>query len=436
MKAPVLLLAFMAATAVAGPSRAVRPGVVVPPSAIDNNSSCDIGTYPAATLLLPYFEVETARHPLEAQNTIFSIVNTSRMPQIARVTVWTDYGYPAIWFNVFLTGFGVQSISLYDVIANGVTPKTSSGTMPGSRSKPNDANPNIVSLADCDGLGGPLPDSTRVSLNSLLTNGGVSDSSCRMGGNHVAKATGYVTIDVVSRCTSLSPLDPAYYASTILFDNVLTGDYERIAPAKDLGNYAGGNPMVHMRAIPEGGPSGSVMNSGLPTTFYDRLTPPTARHIDRRQPLPSTFAARVIDGGTGGFQTDLTIWREAQTAAAAGCVSSNATVPYNSIVRFDEFENSTVGAISGSRSMAVATASATTSDDFPPRVGSSLAGWIFLDLDNHAGVGASSPYSSVRPSQNWVTIHMLAEGRYAVDYDATSIGNGCTNTVAVGGAEQ
>jgi hypothetical protein len=169
------------------------------------------------------------------------------------------------------------------------------------------------------------------------------------------------------------------------------------------------------------------VNNGLPYTFYDRLTPAAARHIDRRQPLPATFAARFIEGGTGGFSTDLTIWREAQTSAAAGCVATNAAVPYMRIVRYDEFENPTMGAVSGSHSMAVASASATSSTDFPPRVGASVAGWMFLDLDNHAGVGASSPYSTPRPSQNWVTIHMRAEGRYAVDYDATSIGNGCTN---------
>jgi hypothetical protein len=31
-----------------------------------------------------------------------------------------------------------------------------------------------------------------------------------------------------------------------------------------------------------------------------------------------------------------------------------------------------------------------------------------------------------RPSQNWVIVHLRADGRYAVDYDATTILNGCT----------
>src|SRR5437899_301409 len=133
MKAFPWLLAFISATAFAGTNRAVRPGLI-PPGSADNNASCDIGTFPAATLLLPYFEVEAGKHVNDAGNTIFSVVNTSRQPQIARVTIWTDYGYPALWFNLFLTGYGVSSISLYDVIANGVLPQTSSSAQVGPRS--------------------------------------------------------------------------------------------------------------------------------------------------------------------------------------------------------------------------------------------------------------------------------------------------------------
>src|ERR1041385_5311042 len=136
MKAVGACLAFILAAGIllGGTDRAVRPGFGVPPSAIDNASSCDIGTFPAATLLLPYFEVEVRKHVNDAANTIFTVVNTSRQPQIARVTIWTDYGYPAIWFNVFLTGYDSQPISLYDVIVEGALPATSSTAAVGARS--------------------------------------------------------------------------------------------------------------------------------------------------------------------------------------------------------------------------------------------------------------------------------------------------------------
>src|SRR5207302_1117014 len=202
-------------------------------------------------------------------------------------------------------------------------------------------------------------------------------------------------VDVVNSCTKISPLDPAYYAKTLLYDNVLTGDFERIVPDKLIGNYAGGNPLVHIRAIPEGGPAGSAA-TGLPYTFYDRMTPSGARHIDRRQPLPSTFAARFIEGATAAFHTEYTMWREAATAAASGCVSANASVPYLSIVRYDEYENPTVG--SGARAFPVAPAAATTPSAFPPRA-IATANAASCDIGTYAAATLLLPYFEVEYDQ-------------------------------------
>src|SRR5436305_6267681 len=83
----------------------------------NNDDSCDIGLYPAATLLLPYFEVDTATRGVD---TFFTVTNVSHLPQIAHIMIWTDWAYPVLTFNVFLTGYDTQSISLYDVIVNGV----------------------------------------------------------------------------------------------------------------------------------------------------------------------------------------------------------------------------------------------------------------------------------------------------------------------------
>src|SRR5258708_10602793 len=91
---------------------------------IENNQSCDIGTYPAATLLLPYFEAEVGKPAEQAANTIFTVVNTSRSPQVFPVTSCTDYGYPTLWLNCFLTGYDPQSFSMYHILASGLTPQT------------------------------------------------------------------------------------------------------------------------------------------------------------------------------------------------------------------------------------------------------------------------------------------------------------------------
>ncbi len=421
-----VLTALLSTAAIAANStRAVR--TPTRPMTVDNNASCDIGTYPAATLLLPYFEVDVTKPVNDAPNTLFTIINTNRTPQIARVNIWTDEGYPALWFNVFLTGFDVQSISLYDVLARGVMPSTSNSATIGIRSAPNGSNPYHVAAEGCANAGGPVPDSLLVAVQSMLTTGAAQGNECRVGTVH-SLASGYVTVDVVNSCSNLSPLEGAYYSQVLLYDNVLTGDYERLNPDTSLGNYAGGNPLVHIKAIPEGGPAGSGSTS-LPYTFYDRYTPGAARRIDRRQPLPASFAARFIQGGTGQFQTEYAIWREG-VASASSCVSANAAVPFTEIVRFDEVENPAVASLqdlSAKPGLAASSSISTSSTLFPPMLGLGVSGWMYLNLDNRG----TNTYSTARPSQNWVIVHMRAEGRYAVDYDATTMFNGCTPSATV-----
>src|SRR5690242_5884147 len=98
------------------------------PSTTNNDDSCDISTAPAATLLLPYFEVDINSQATTAQTTLFTITNVTQIPQIAHVTVWTDLSFPVLDFNIFLTGYDVQGINLYDVIARGFVVNNTTGT--------------------------------------------------------------------------------------------------------------------------------------------------------------------------------------------------------------------------------------------------------------------------------------------------------------------
>jgi hypothetical protein len=434
----VVAISLVTTSLLAAASRRVGVQGAARAMTIENAASCDISTTPSATLLLPYFEVELSKRVNDAANTIFTIINTSSNAQISRVTIWTDYGYPAAWFNIFMKPYDVQAISLWDVISMGRLPKT-------SNSGSNASNPHFIVTESCDSVGGDLSADMLTSLQSMLTTGARSadEATCHVGGAH-PMAIGYVTVDVVNSCVNISPLDIAYYSQIILFDNVLTGDYERINPDSNTGNYAGGNPLVHIKAVPEGGAAGSGSTS-LPYTFYDRFTPTGGRKIDRRQPLPSAFAARFIQGGTGKFQTDYAVWREAAAPASSACSTNNvSSMPISSIVRFDESENPMVGGATqsattgGSIGLAALPSTAappTASSVFPPLSSQGVAGWMFLNLDNRAAgisVSGNNAYSSARPSQNWVIIHMRAEGRYGVDYDATTLANGCTPN---GGAE-
>jgi len=441
------------------------PGVAVGPTTTNNDDSCDIGTAPAATLLLPYFEVDFKSPAQTARTTIFTITNTTDLPQIAHVVIWTDWSFPALDFNIFLTGYDVQGINLYDIFNRGIiapgptaaTGGTSSSTTPGtgatagSQASANTANPNITSLAGCTNLPGNIPPAYVTDLQSIFTVGkgsgaGISCTST-VGGAH-ANAVGYITIDVAPTCHTSLPNQAGYF-SLINFDNVLIGDYQDINPNQATGNYAGGNPLVHIRAVPEGGPAGSIPGTNLPYTFYDRYTAGTGlpRTVDRRQPLPSTFAARFIQGGTGAFNTNFKIWREGYSTGAcsgAQAASLNSNIAVAEVVRFDEHENSTVlgggviisppppGAPGTPETGSYNTA---TSSIFPTTTSADLGGWMYLNLNN----GGSANYSTarvgfapagsstlVRPSQNWVIIQMFAEGRYSVDFDAAWLGNGCS----------
>jgi hypothetical protein len=446
----------------------------------NNDNSCDIGTYPAATLLLPYFGVDIKPG---GETTVFSITNVSASPQIARVTLWTDWSFPILSFNIFLTGYDVQPINLYDVIGRGLIGGTTgtSTDSPNARDKSgastnpnlgvtpmtNLANPNFLTSASVEcapgRLPGILPAILATDVRALLTTGrstglGIScpsgfGSELQVGGNHGGNfAIGYATVDLVSICSPLLPTDRHYW-DEILFDNVLTGDYQQIANDRITGNYAGGNPMVHIRAIPEGGAAGSPTATDLPFTFYNRFTT-----TDRRQPLPSTFAARWISGGNAAFETRYEIWREGFTGANPSCdhYGQNLVIPLDEIVRFDERENAGVagsGVIIPEPVLPTPTTPATalipvSNSLFPSLFGSTdLGGWIYFNLNNGGDARASrelgfAPYSASRPgygsqptsrdvSQNWVVVSMFAEGRFGVMSDATSLGNGCSPPAAL-----
>jgi hypothetical protein len=525
-----VVLAMMAALLMAGSAfattKTIAPNATFPfgnagiasgPATTNNDDSCDISVAPAATLLLPYFEVDFKSPATTARTTLFTITNTSPYPQIAHVVVWTDWSYAALDFNIWLTGYDVQSINLYDIFNRGVIapvsaslagtsfqPGGTTGLSPVGTNPPNQpdatpfgdsANPNhnhSGSLADvsaaCVNLPGTLLQQYLLDLQLIFTTGTggvIIGAGCtgKIGGVH-ANAIGYITVDVDSTCSTSFPGPLAtggtYSNTEILYDNVLIGDYQDVNPNAATGNYAGGNPMVHIRAVPEGGPAGSNPGTNLPYTFYDRyntggafgsgsatsLTSGPNRLADRRQPLPNTFAARYIEGGATGFNTNYKIWREGITgpsATACGTAAGTANVFQNStlllpeVVRFDEHENSNAVAPIGQISppppsvtnvLPETSSTSTTSGKYPGTTGSGdVAGWMFLNLDNRNTGANINVYSdpslnnaaahptftrALRASQNWVIIAMFAEGRYSVDFDAAHLGNGCTPVTATG----
>ncbi|HEX6098060.1 MAG TPA: hypothetical protein VF432_17165 [Thermoanaerobaculia bacterium] len=397
------------------------------PATTNNDDSCDISVAPAATLLLPYFEVDI--DDPAGETTLFTITNTSNEDQIAHVTLWTDYSFPVIDFNIYLTGYDVQSINLYDIIERGlIAPDAGTGTDVTDRGDYSDANGDL-SLGACDRLPGQLDDAYIVRMQSAFIDGSVPDfgtlAGCNDVGNPHDNAVGYVTIDVADLCSTSLPTDPGYFTTEIRFDNVLIGDYQQVNSGED---FAQGNPMVHIRAIPEGGEPGEPAIINFDRTFYSRYQ--SGGVLDRRQPLPSIFAARWIEGGASDFETFFKIWREGQTdfadANACGEWDNNVTVAAE-LVTFDEAENAW-GDVPDSRvspplttEFTLPETSLTSVNDasiYPQPDNGAVGGWVYFNLDNDDEDGVAS--------QNWVVVSMRAEGRYSVDFDAAWLANGCT----------
>ena len=434
--------ALMAALVVCGSAFAAPGAGVVAnatfdtgaPTTTNNDDSCDIGNAPAATLLLPYFEVDIVSPAGAGETTLFTITNVSELPQVAHVTLWTDYSFPVIDFNVFLTGYDVQSINLYDVIARGrIAPNAGTGADVSNQGDLSaDDNP-VVDEATCVNLPVQLPQVYITRMQSAFTLGrvpaiGTTPACNTVGGVH-PNAVGYATIDVAGACTTSLPIDPTYFATEIRFDNVLIGDYQQVNGAQ---NFAQGNPLVSIRAIPEGGLPGAL-DTNFDRTFYSRYQ--AGGTADRRQPLPALFAARWISGGATGFQTFYKIWREGRTGSTAACSAypSNATLGITEFVRFDEEENPTTLAPSIVVSPPIESAptlpetSLTSAADealYPPNPTSAVAGWMYMNLNS----GAPEIPAGVA-SQNWVVVSMRAEGRFSVDFDAAWLGNGCTGAI-------
>ncbi|HBL29292.1 MAG TPA: hypothetical protein DD490_20870, partial [Acidobacteria bacterium] len=262
---------------------------------------------PAATLLLPYFEVDLDN--AAGVTTLFSVNNASATAQLAHVTVWSTWSIPVLDFDVYLTGYDVQTFNLRDILVDGILPQTGSGTTTaandpgsplGSYSFPDVAFPN------CNLTSAPpvppvyavpgISTNFRAHLQAILT-GKKSPVDATCAGTNYGDniARGYITVDDVNSCSLLFPSSTGYFISGGLGiadnDNVLWGDYFYVNPTE---NFAQGETLVHVEA------DATVFNTPGEYTFYGRYV--TGLASDNREPLATTFATRYLTGGgfTGG----------------------------------------------------------------------------------------------------------------------------------------
>ncbi len=393
-----------------------------------------IDDVPAATLLLPYFELDLANQ--QGVNTLFSINNASATAVLAHVTVWTDQSVPALDFDVYLTGYDVQTISLRDILQNGNLPRTASDGQdtPQDTISPQGPVSQDINFASCSVL--PYaPGAVSVSFRNHLQawfQGNQSPATGNCAGSKQPDTNilrGYVTVDTVNACNLFFPSDWAFYAPFVTDQNVLWGDYFYVNPDPVTGNFAQGETLVHIESCPTCFVPGDH-------TFYGRYNGATAD--DAREPLPTTMAARFLNGGpfTGG--TDFLIWREAdESDTAYNCNLQGPSTWYPleaaQIVIFDEqeqpvtAENCPSGDPTCEQEVTIPN-EANRIDVDADLLAPFTFGWAWLNLQ-HPEV---TPIYGDTAAQTWVTAVMDANGRFSVGFDAIQLDNANTpNTIFI-----
>jgi hypothetical protein len=400
-----------------------------------------IDNVPAATLLLPYFEVDL--DSAFGFTTLFEINNASSKSVIAHVVLWSDLSVPILDFNVYLTGYDVQTINMRDVL-NLVLPRTAPpATDPEDLISPGGEYSDVeMDFESCEKQL-PYPEGTiSVSLSQdikdactgrpvagregLCFGTSYGDNTCR----------GYVTVDVVGRCSLQFPGDPGYFVAggkgVALNDNVLWGNYYHVdlsqiappGPRPDQG-IAEGETLVHIEA------DGLNPKTATPGkyTYYGRYVGWNA--ADNREPLVSGFNARYVRSVNFPSGTDLTVWRDSKEVQSPFACDTVPAPPFplaqEAIIIFDEKENPDV--LVAPR-FPVSPLPSTNPYPYQTQrieVGGAgfevpfSSGWLYLNLN--AGNINGNPPEDPFASQNWVTVVMSAEDRFSVGFDAIQLDN-------------
>jgi hypothetical protein len=405
---------------------------------------------PAATLLLPYFEVDL--NNANGVTTLFSVNNASAAPQLAHVTLWTDMSRPTLDFTIYLTGYDVQTFNLGPLFRNGQLPllegpkplvngvddqagafsldtgpaviagESGACTFPLPTSLPG----NFLDFIRAVHTGLPIPAGfANAGLCAATIGGGIGSNSAGVQDNI---ARGYLTVDVVNQCSQLVPTDINYYVNNVLKTgadaNVIWGDFFLVNPQE---NFAQGEPLVGVETYASNieGPPGENY------TFYGRYNPTPYTGADNREPLATTWGARYISGGvfTGG--TDLLCWRDngnRNSANPFSCATrlSNDGQPLsqNQVVIFDEEENPVT--VPGSpfsppqqqAGITVCPWEATRTRVDGTRLPTPFDfGWLYINLNtNVTGDFKNAALQGIH--QSWVGTVMSASGRFSVGFQA------------------
>jgi hypothetical protein len=316
---------------------------------------CARDNVPASTLLVPYVVVALGADGTPDPNgytTLLGVTNVSSEAQLIHVTVWTARSSTVVDFDEVLTGYDVWTINFrdllngrFDYFDTGVNPADHTKAQPwgfwddgsedigavetgkpplpwGPTSNPyTTAQPvpwdidyaTFPYLTGCDNppygnlsnLSGTIIANLKRGIKAVSTgyvyckNGATVSEPAYLASLTTNPVFFYVTVDVVSQCSTAFPNEPAYWGLPYPKSaNVLVGDIFYVDPVH---NYSESIPAVAVE-------SGLVWNTAQGTgagNFYGRYT--SARGVDDREPLATAFAFRYLN--SGGISSEIRLWK-------------------------------------------------------------------------------------------------------------------------------
>jgi hypothetical protein len=356
------------------------------------------GSVPAATLLVPYFEVDPADP--NGQTTLFSVNNAGDQPVVAHAVVWTDWGVPTYSFDLALGPDDVQTLNLRDLFTTGSVPATDGGDIPGCG----------------DPIAAPPLGPTALAALRARHSGAPDPGDGLCYGSDRSEAgtlVGYVTVDVARTCAGEStyfPGEDGYFVHSFggvppdpFADtrNVLWGDLFYVAGSDDS---AQGTELVQIPYDPEatGG-----------KTFY-RLYAPEGQ--DRRTLLGSRYRGRFLNGGPFDGGTDLLVWLEGDVPSVPVPCGTRTdhinTCQSAGIDLFDEEGDLLTHRVRDITRLAFRLPVGSPELPAPQPFG-------FFELDHRDMPLCEFITPSTHPVQAWVIPVMKAEGRFSVGLPAT-----------------
>jgi hypothetical protein len=338
--------------------------------------TCTVDQRPAATLLVPYFQVSydtdgaLISSGIGARDVIVTFGNASTAPMIAHVSVWSRESVLKLDFNVALTAFDIESFRMSDVLS-GVIP--SSGDTVGfdvcQRNSAATVYPDSAGFLRVKPLQPALP-ADNVNATSNYNNPAfspalsaqlISELRTNCDGNEDLLATGYITIDHANYCSLSNPDFPVFTTRDVIgMENNLFGE---IIFTSGLGLPTYGMSTVNLEAdaefgvvaqqtaIPvrtfyarywnDGDNGGDVApgvcpncGSGDPETDLLISAPWDIGYGDQREPLGLKYAARWFDLSPT-ITSNFRVWR-ASTDFNGNC---EVPEPLATVNFFDADEN-------------------------------------------------------------------------------------------------